>query len=141
VKNMPECKKCGYKIKEDMSFCPNCGASLREVAAAAPQPQAPPTHVRYEKGEKHEKREKGEKHEKGEYAFIGPLIGGIVLITIGLMSYLQVTGAINEVTRGILWAFFIVIVGLLLIFGAIYAITTARRRYPQPQVIQPKNNL
>jgi uncharacterized Zn finger protein (UPF0148 family) len=134
---MPECKKCGFKVKEDMSFCPNCGASLREAAVAVPQPPAPPerpTHVRYEKEEKHEKqekREKGEKHEKGEYGFIGPLIGGIVLIIIGLMSYLQVTGMINDVTRGILWAFFIVVVGLLLILGAIYAMTTARRRYPR----------
>jgi hypothetical protein len=134
---MPECKKCGYKVKEEMSFCPNCGAPLRETTATAPPPPpapAPPTHIKYEKEEKHEKQEKGEKgekHEKGEYAFIGPLIGGIVLIIIGLISYLQVTRVINEVTIGALWAFFIVIVGLLLIFGAIYAMTTARRRYPR----------
>jgi hypothetical protein len=134
VKGMSECKKCGAKVKEDMSFCPNCGAPLREVAAA-PQPSAPtpPTtaHVKYEKEEKHEKREKEEKHEKGEYSFLGPLIGGVILIIIGLMSYLQVTGLINEVTRGVLWAFFIIVVGLLLIFGALYAMTTARRRYPR----------
>jgi len=137
---MPECKKCGAKVKEDMSFCPNCGAALKEAAApTAPQPAAsapapPPTHVKYEKEEKHEKHEKHEKeekHEKGEYAFLGPLIGGIILIIIGLMSYLQITGLINEVTRGILWAFFIIVVGLLLIIGALYAMTTARRRYPR----------
>jgi len=132
---MPECKKCGAKVKEDMSFCPNCGASLREAAAAVPQPSAPAppptTHVRYEKEEKREKGEKREKHEKGEYGWIGPFIGGIVLIIIGLASYLEVTGILSPVTRQMLWAVFIVIVGILLIFGAIYAMTTARRRYPR----------
>lgn len=136
---MPQCEKCGAKVKEDMSFCPNCGAPLKEAAAAAPQPSAPAqapapkpaTHVRYEKEEKREKGEKREKHEKGEYGWIGPFVGGIVLIIIGLVSYFQVTGILSPVTQQILWAIFIVIVGLLLIFGAIYAMTTARRRYPR----------
>jgi hypothetical protein len=128
-----------------MSFCPNCGAPLKEAATATPQPSAraqapspaPTTHVRHEKEEKREKREKEEKgekrekHEKGEYGWIGPFIGGIVLIIIGLASYLEVTGIVSPVTRGIVWAFFIIIVGLLLIFGAIYAMTMARRRYPR----------
>jgi hypothetical protein len=131
---MPECKKCGARVKEDMSFCPNCGAPLKEAAAAAPQPSAPappPTHVRYEKEEKREKGEKREKHEKGEFGWLGPFIGGIVLIIIGLVSYFEVTGILSPLTQQILWAFFIVIVGILLIFGAIYAMTTARRRYPR----------
>jgi uncharacterized Zn finger protein (UPF0148 family) len=136
---MPECKKCGAKVKEDMSFCPNCGASLREVVAVAPKPSAPAqapapppaTHVRYEKEEKREKGEKREKHEKGEYGWIGPFIGGVILIIIGLVSYFEVTGILNQATRQILWAFFIIIVGILLIFGAVYAMTTARRRYPR----------
>jgi hypothetical protein len=142
---MPECKTCGAKVKEDMSFCPNCGAPLKEAVAGTPQPSAPAqapaapptTHVRYEKEEKHEKsekREKGEKrekHEKGEYGWIGAFVGGIVLIIIGLVSYFEVTGILGPVTRRVLLAFFVIIVGLLLIFGAIYAMTTARRRYPR----------
>lgn len=138
---MPECKKCGAKVKEDMSFCPNCGASLREVVAVAPKPSAPAqapapppaTHVRYEKEEKREKGEKREKHEKGEYGWIGPFIGGVILIIIGFIAYLKV--AMPEVftarIQDMLWAFFIIIVGILLIFGAVYAMTTARRRYPR----------
>jgi len=133
---MPECKKCGYKVEEEMSFCPKCGAPLKAEAVSAEQPSTTAAHYRVEKEEKHEKREKGEKrekeekHEKGEYSFIGPLVGGIVLIIIGLMSYLQITGVIDRVAREILWAFFIIIIGILLIFGAIYAMTTARRRNP-----------
>jgi cation transport ATPase len=130
---MAECKKCGYKVKEDMSFCPRCGAPLK--AEVQPAEQRPTAQTRYrgekaEKREKREKEEKGEKHEKGEHAFIGPFIGGLVLIIIGLMSFLQVTGVIDRVTREVLWASFIIIVGVLLIFGALYAMIITRRRNP-----------
>jgi cation transport ATPase len=83
-----------------------------------------------EKREKGEKQEKGEKHEKGEYAYIGPFIGGFVLLIIGLISFLQVTGAISPFTRELAWASFIVIAGILVIAGAIYAIMITRKRNP-----------
>lgn len=133
---MSECKKCGYKVREDMSFCPRCGAPLKaEAQPAGQQPIAPRRYrsEKEEKGEKHEKeekQEKGEKHEKGEYAFIGPFIGGCILLIIGLISFLQVTGVITAFTRQVVWASFIIIAGLLLIVGAIYALMIARRRYP-----------
>lgn len=133
---MSECKKCGYKVREDMSFCPRCGAPLKAEAQPAEQQPIAPRRYRSEKGEKGEKREKeekqekGEKHEKGEYAFIGPFIGGCILLIIGLISFLQVTGVITAFTRQVVWASFIIIAGLLLIFGAIYAIMMTRRRYP-----------
>lgn len=133
---MSECKKCGYKVREDMSFCPRCGAPLTaEAQPAAQQPMAP-RHYRREKEEKGEKREKGEKqekgekHEKGEYAFIGPFIGGAILLIIGFIAFLQVTGAITPFTRELVWASFIIIAGVLLIAGAIYAIMLSRRRNP-----------
>lgn len=73
-----------------MVFCPNCGASLKgtPTAQAAPTPQ--PYRRRDEKAEKNEKQEKNEKgnqpekQEKGERGFIGYLIGGLILITLGL---------------------------------------------------------
>jgi len=142
---MAECEKCGTKVKEDMSFCPNCGAPLKKADTSAPQSSAPPQpptpqpqpYYRYEKQEKREKQEKQEKgekrekHEKGEYGWIGPFVAGIALIFIGLISYFEVTGILTQTTQQILWAFFIIMIGLLLIFGAIYAMTTARRRYPR----------
>jgi uncharacterized membrane protein len=79
-----------------------------------------------EKEEKHEKQEKTEKHEKRVYGFIGPLIGGLILIFIGLTAYL----AINNVSTGILNALFFIIVGVAIIIGAIYGSTLARRRHP-----------
>jgi cation transport ATPase len=142
---MVECEKCGANVKEDMSFCPNCGAPLKKAVASAPQSSTPPQaptpqpepYYRYEKEEKREKQEKQEKgekrekHEKGEYGWIGPFVAGIALIFIGLISYFEVTGILTQTTQQILGAFFIIIIGLLLIFGAIYAMTTARRRYPR----------
>jgi hypothetical protein len=137
---MPECKKCGYKITEEMSFCPNCGAPIKTQAPAAqpPAPAAPPRRERtekqekQEKGEKQEKQEKHEKHEKGEYAFLGPLIGGIILIIIGCMSYLTITGFIGAQTRGILGAAFVIIIGIAIILGALYAMTLPKKRNPTP---------
>jgi uncharacterized membrane protein YvbJ len=123
---MSYCPKCGNKITEDMVFCPKCGAPLT-VEQATPQPARPPTY-RHEKEEKSEKgQEKREKHEKREYAFIGPLIGGLILLFIGLSAYLSVTGYDPRV----LWALFFVAVGVLIIVGAIYGATMASRRHPR----------
>ncbi|MBX5328565.1 MAG: zinc ribbon domain-containing protein [Candidatus Bathyarchaeota archaeon] len=133
---MPECKKCGSKVEEDMSFCPKCGAPLKVEAISTGQPPTAqrPKDEKEEKHEKHEKheKEKAEKHEKKEYAFLGPLIGGIVLIIIGLSSYLEVTGALDVQTRRMMWALFIIIIGVLIIFGAFYYTMTARKKYPKP---------
>jgi cation transport ATPase len=136
---MSYCPKCGSKISEEMTFCPNCGASLKTVQPAmAVPPTAPPHGEKAEKGEKQEKREKeardqrekqekGEKHEKRQYGFAGPLIGGVVLIFFGLMLFISLTTSIGW---GILWAFFVVIIGIIIIIGAIYAATMASRRHP-----------
>jgi Ca2+/Na+ antiporter len=124
-----------------MSFCPKCGAALKveqpSVAEAPPQaPPAPP--YRAEKGEKREKQEKEEKHEKGEktekrekqeHGYIGPLIGGLILILVGFIFYLEIT---TMIASGVLWAFFFVIIGIVIIIGAIYAATMASKRQPQP---------
>ena len=129
---MAYCPKCGNKIEEEMSFCPKCGASLKE--GQVPQPRTT-TYRRDEKAEKHEKQEKGErnekaeKHEKREYSFIGPLIGGLILIFLGMTSYLEITGFAR---REMLWAFFFVMVGVVVIVAAIFGAMMAGRRHPRP---------
>ncbi len=132
---MSYCPKCGNKVDENMTFCPRCGASLKVAAPvqAAPAP-APKKDEKAEKGEKQEKQEKqepekGEKHEKGEYGFIGWLIGGAVLILIGFFALLQFAGYI---TSGMSWAVVLLIVGVIIIIGAVYLTTRARKRYPPP---------
>ena len=126
---MPYCPKCGEEIQEEMAFCPKCGAPLK-----APQAAVPPTRTvtyrreKEEKEEKREKDEKGEKHEKHEHAFIGPLIGGLVLIFMGLAFYLQM---IMPESRGMLGALFFIIIGIAIIVGALYGAILASRRHPR----------
>jgi len=126
---MPYCPKCGSKISEDMTFCPKCGSPLRAAPSAEAKPSPPP--ARGEKGEKHEKEEKGEKKEKpekGGFWLAGLIIGGILLITIGFIEFLNVSGFIR---REFASAITIVIIGAVIILGAIYAFVVAGRRHPR----------
>jgi len=139
---MVYCPKCGSKLREDMSFCPKCGAALKVEKPSVEAVPAPPPRAekaeKGEKGEKHEKREKeereerekrekSEKHEKREFGYMGSLIGGLILIFLGLMFYLALTTPIGWATAG---AIFVIVIGIIIIVGAVYAATMATRRHP-----------
>jgi hypothetical protein len=135
---MSYCPKCGNKIDETMVFCPRCGASLKGTQTGQPVPPQP--YRRNEKSEKNEKQEKqksrdrpekGEKQEKGETGFIGFLIGGLILITFGLFSVLQLSGYFVT-DSGQSWAIMLLIIGVIIIIGAIYIALVARKRSPPP---------
>jgi predicted lipid-binding transport protein (Tim44 family) len=128
---MSYCPNCGNKIDETMVFCPHCGASLKAVPSAQPAPApVPPSHRRDEKSEKNEKHEKQERPEKGEAGFIGYLIGGLILITFGLFSVLQISGYFTD--SGQVWPIMLLIIGIIIIIGAVYVAFIARKRSPQP---------
>ena len=116
-----------------MTFCPRCGAPLKGTAVN--QPPAPqPYRRRNEKSEKNEKQEKNEGHEKqekSERGFIGYLIGGLILITLGLFSILQLSNYFSA-DSGQTWALLLLIIGIIIIGGAIYMTVVARRRMPAP---------
>ncbi len=121
-----------------MVFCPRCGASLKGTQTGQPVPTQP--YRRNEKSEKNEKQEKqktrdrpekGEKQEKGETGFIGFLIGGLILITFGLFSVLQLSGYFVT-DSGQSWAIMLLIIGVIIIIGAIYIALIARKRSPPP---------
>jgi cation transport ATPase len=132
---MPYCPKCGTQVREKMAFCPKCGATLKieqppTEAVSAPAPyraEKTEKHEKHEKEEKREKEEKTEKHEKQEFGVIGPLIGGLILIVVGFLFYLQVTGFLG---RQVASAFFLIIVGVIIIVGALYATMMAARKHP-----------
>jgi hypothetical protein len=134
---MSYCPKCGNKIDETMIFCPHCGTSLKGSPTIPPAPSAQPYHRRDEKSEKNEKQEKnnhpekGEKQEKGEQGFIGYLIGGLILITLGLFSVLQLSNYFAG-DPGQSWAIMLLIIGVIIIVGAIYVALIARKRSPSP---------
>ena len=128
---MSYCPKCGNKVDESMVFCPRCGASLK----GAPSTQAPPTQPyprdeKREKNEKEEKNENREKQEKGERGFVGYLIGGLILITFGLFSIIQISNP--SLGSGQNWALMLLVIGIIIIIGAIYVALTARHHSPAP---------
>ena len=136
---MPYCHKCGSEVKEEDTFCPQCGTNLKaEVPTPPPQPAEP---YRSEKGEKQEKNEKNEKQEKTEkseqhekyekqgYNVLGPLVGGIILIIIGFSFYLAVTGAINFSS---FFPIFLIIIGAIIILGVVIGAIMANKRNPAP---------
>jgi hypothetical protein len=131
---MAQCPKCGSEVSEEMGFCPKCGAALK-MQSPPPAETRPRHHRRNEKSEKdekHEKDEKGEKGEKGEkqgYGFLGPLIGGLILIFLGASFWLELTGVLS--TR-YMWSFFLLLVGIVIIIAALYAAFVLTKRHPRP---------
>jgi hypothetical protein len=101
----------------------------------------PPERYRSEKAEKqekHEKHEKDEKTEKGaqqekfekhEYGVLGPLVGGAVLILVGFMLYLAVSGYLSF--RSV-FPFFLIIIGAIVILGVTIGSVMAKGRNPRP---------
>ncbi|MCW3982571.1 MAG: zinc-ribbon domain-containing protein [Candidatus Bathyarchaeota archaeon] len=124
---MSYCPKCGNPVEDTMTFCPRCGAPLKGTSPAQAEP-VPPYQKRNEKAEKNENREK---QEKGERGFIGYLIGGLILITLGLFSVIQISNP-NIVNAGQTWALMLLIIGVIIIAGAIYVAVIARRHSPVP---------
>jgi uncharacterized membrane protein HdeD (DUF308 family) len=95
----------------------------------------PPPYQRPEKNEKNEKQEKGEKGEKGETAekaehgFIGYLIGGLILITIGVFAIIDLTNPSLTSSQDL--AIMLFVIGIIIIAGAIYVALTSRKHFPQ----------
>ena len=108
------CQNCGLELPTGASFCPRCGTTT-----AGGAPQQPSTyyrrrdhrHEKYEKQEKHEKNEKGEKGGRGGNV-IGPIVGGLILIWLGITFYLQQAGTISSDHW---WAYFVAGIGVIII--------------------------
>ncbi len=123
---MPYCPKCGSEVTGEMEYCPKCGASLEAEKVSRE------VREKQEKNEKHEKDEedeKTEKHEKDETSRFWILIGGLILVVIGATSLMTTFFGLPDPWRG---AFFLVIIGIVVIIFALYGATRASRRSPQP---------
>jgi len=131
VKSLSYCPKCGAKLEEDVSFCPKCGAPLKMAQTSAEtRPIAYQRGEKSEKSEKAEKHEKGEKREKHELGFFGPLIGGLILIFLGVAAFVGLEYPHYD------WrwigAFFLLLIGVIVIIAAIYVALVVGKRHPKP---------
>ena len=133
---MSYCPKCSTKVSEEMIFCPKCGTPLKAQQAPAeavslPTPYRAEKTEKPEKSEKEERRErmeKTERYERREYTFLGPLVGGLILIFLGLMFYFAVTASLRLEVAG---ALFLVVIGVVFIAVAVYTAIMAARRHPK----------
>ena len=137
---MSFCPKCGNKIDQTMSFCPNCGVSLKSatVSRAAPT-QSYGTDEKDEKnlshGDQDENKnpEEVERQEKGEHGFVVFLMGGLILITIGIFSIMDLTSYYFTSSQDL--AIMLFIIGIIIISGAVYVVLIAWKRFPRPHLI------
>jgi uncharacterized membrane protein YvbJ len=131
VKSLSYCPKCGAKLEEEVSFCPKCGAPVKMAQTTAEtRPTTPQRGEKSEKSEKAEKHEKGEKGEKHELGFLGPLIGGLILIFLGVAAFVGMSYP-NYDLRWV-WAFFLLLIGVMIIVAAIYVAAVLGKRHPKP---------
>ncbi len=105
---MVYCHNCGTKNDDDDEFCSKCGEPLKDVRDYGGRRRPRHHDDRYY-------RERQECFNLPHGNIIGPLIGGIILIFIGLAAF---TGFQDIWTY--IWPAIIIIVGLLIIIGAIY---------------------
>ena len=128
------CPICGNKIDSAMTFCPNCGTllkaqSVRQDTVGLSQPSYE-YQYRNHRDEKAEKNEKSEKHEKQGGSYVGYLIGGLVIIFIGLLVFVNAT---TDLLKGpVFSAVFLVVIGIIIIVAGIYFAMRARQRNPVP---------
>ncbi len=134
---MPYCPKCGSEVKEEMVFCSKCGAALKIKESSSPMPAENYRSEKAEKQEKQEKQEKNEKNEKGEqqekyekqqYGILGPLVGGLIMILIGVMFYLSLIGVF---TLRSIFPFVLIIIGAIVIIGVLFGSIMAKGRNPK----------
>jgi len=110
------CPKCGTKNEDDVKFCVQCGAPLyeKEVSKAKAEERC------------FGSKERREMETCFGLPYAGQIFGiviGVLIIIWGLIWVLQQSGIIPRTVE--IWPFAVMIVGILIIAGAIYGL---RRR-------------
>lgn len=102
------------------TFCPKCGTPVSTIGGVPGQQP----YRRNEKSEKREKHEKNEKNEKGRGgSILGPLVGGLILIWLGVTFTLQQNGYLPANDW---WAYFVAGIGAILIFEGLVLFAQGR---------------
>jgi len=101
---MVYCTKCGTKNEDTALVCVNCGASLETGT---------PVSRRYER-----RRVESECFGLPHGGAIVGIVVGVIILLWGAFTLAQQTGWITRAPD--LWPLFIIIIGLLIVIGAIY---------------------
>ena len=109
---MVYCSRCGTQNSDSNTHCTNCGAPLYTVGQRYPGSDR-----------EHYRRVENECFGLPNGGMIVGIVFGIIIILVGLSLFLQVTYNISIQ----FWPFIIIIVGILLVLGALYR----QRRYSQ----------
>ena len=131
---MQYCPKCGNKADDTMTFCPSCGTQLKGSAPT----QAPPTEPNKERekaDEKHGRPAMAGKKGKAEHDFVYFLASGLILITVGVFAIFELTNP--ALMSGQYLAIMLVIIGLIVVFSAIYTAFSGRKSFSSKLVNQP----
>jgi uncharacterized membrane protein YvbJ len=107
---MVYCPKCGTQNDDSADFCVKCGASLQTGTVSS----------------RRRERRKAEQECFGlphGGAIAGIVLGAIILLW-GVSMLLQQTGVIAETFE--FWYIIIIVIGILIVAGAIYRITHSR---------------
>jgi hypothetical protein len=126
---MPYCPKCGEEVKETMDFCPKCGFSIKgtQYENIGDRVEA---EVKRAKEEWKEERwrmraERWQRYGEPRFSFLGPLIGGLILICLGLAFYFQIVEGLG--LRFFLSSF-IIIIGIIVIALGMYMYTVFTKK-------------
>jgi len=121
------CTKCGTKNKEDAKYCSKCGANLEVSPEKRLEKRAEEWGEEFgrraeEWGEQFGKRAEEECFGLPHGGAIFGLFIGVIIILAGTIFLLREMGLIIE-SFILLWPFFVMIFGTLIVAGAIYALT------------------
>ena len=102
---MVYCSKCGTRNDDNGTVCSNCGAPLYTVGGRYPGSER-----------EHYRRVENECFGLPHGGTIVGIIIGAIIILVGLTSFLQITYNINVE----FWPFIIIIIGILILVGALF---------------------
>jgi len=98
------------------------------------------TNPQEQREENNQENKKQKKQGKSERGFLSYLIGGLILITFGAFTVMQISNP-NSANSAQNWAIMLILIGIIIITSAIYIALTARHpTTPNPTTNNPQTH-
>ncbi len=137
---MPYCLKCGSKVEDTNTFCPECGTQLKDAPqSAAPTPESTQNEQTAQENPQQQTPTGAPvimKQQKPEAGFIRYLVSGLILITVGVSAIIELTNP--SIAVGTLLAVMVLAIGLIVILGSVYYAFSGRKRAHIQSVASPE---